>query len=138
MDEQRLANLLARVGDLNDFSRPRPLVTIAEFFEGNDDDGSMGYNLCGPEAIYAVALEIERRPDVHAVLVQVQDWENEPGWPSSDMLHVITTADARTVRSWFPDDVAPDEWGVDENFGPPATEAYPIPPGYRSVFCFYD
>jgi hypothetical protein len=39
--------LLARIGDVNDFSRPRPLVTLAEFFEGNTDPASIGYNLPG-------------------------------------------------------------------------------------------
>jgi hypothetical protein len=34
--------LLQRIGDINDRSRPRPLVTLDEFFDGNDDPGVAG------------------------------------------------------------------------------------------------
>lgn len=136
-----MARLLERVGDLDDVDRPRPLVTLEEFFDGNDDPGSIGYNLSAdnvPEQLYAVARDILGRPEVHAVLVEVKDWENEPGWPSADTLHVITTADPDTLQSWFPDELAPDECGETEQLAPPDTEAFPVPAGCRAVFCFYD
>ena len=42
--------MLARInrnGDINDTATPNPLVTLAEFFEGNNDPGS---NLVRPSA----------------------------------------------------------------------------------------
>lgn len=36
-DSNARAKLLERIGDINDFSRPCPLVSLDLFFEGNDD-----------------------------------------------------------------------------------------------------
>jgi hypothetical protein len=61
--------LLERVnrdGDINDFSVARPLVGLEEFFEGNDDYGSIGYNFYpdqpAPSEFYALFKGI-RDPD---------------------------------------------------------------------------
>lgn len=142
VDPEALERLLARVGDLHNFDRPRPLVTVEEFFEGNDDPGSFGYNLDGddtePRDFFRLFGQIRDRPDVEDVMVEVKHWENEPGWPSSDTVHIITTATPAAVASWFPKKMAPDEWGSHAVLGPPSVEAYDVPAGYRAVFVFFD
>jgi hypothetical protein len=131
--------LRERIGDINDFSRPRPLVTLEEFFKGNTDPGSIGYNLPDhptPDRFHAVLSAIAARPDVADVRVEVKDWENEDGWPSADTVWIFTTASAADVWSWFPNSLAPDEWGVRELDA--SIEPYPVPPGMRAVYAFYD
>lgn len=136
--------LLARIGDINDFSRPRPLVTLEEFFEGNDDPGSIGYNLPDPpepREFYKFLLGLRAKGEVTDIRIEVKDLEDPDGWPSSDTIWIITTASPRDVRSWFPERLAPDE--VLDGFEPygkqePGLEAYSIPKGSRAVGLWYD
>jgi hypothetical protein len=65
-----------------------PVLTVDEFFEGNDDLGSIGCNLSPApplEVFRRVLLGIAARPDVQSVLVRVtEDMGDE--WPFSDLL----------------------------------------------------
>lgn len=104
-------------------SEPEPqLVPIGEFFDGNDDLGSIGCNLLdhpGIEAFHAAFVRLQERDDVVAVYAQIA--EVDPGedcWPFSDTVFV--------VGSITPDDLAaeleglePDEVGAAEDFGAP-------------------
>jgi hypothetical protein len=133
--------LLARIGDINDFSRPRPLVTLEEFFDGNDDPASIGYNLPDPpepREFYKLLVQIRKRPDVGDVRIEVKDLEDPDGWPSTDTIWVITSALPQEVRSWFPERLAPDE--VVDGFAGSASslETYSIPKGMRAVGIWYD
>src|SRR5260221_8739768 len=50
-----------------------PLVSLEEFFEGNTDYGSIGWNLTpmlGPQFFHRVLKTIRSRPDDHDVLVE--------------------------------------------------------------------
>jgi hypothetical protein len=134
--------LLARIGDINDFSRPRPLVTLEEFFEGNNDLGSIGYNLPDPPTpaeFYILLLEIRKRVGVTDVLIEVKDLEYPDGWPSTDMVWIITTSPPDEVRSWFPERFAPDEVysGFEAGDAHPI-EKYPIPDGMHAIGAWYD
>jgi hypothetical protein len=132
--------LLARIGDINDFSRPRPLVTLAEFFEGNDDPGSIGYNLPShptPGDFHELLSAIATRPQVSDVRVEVKDLEDPNGWPSTDTIWIFTSADPNTVPTWFPDHLAPDELTTVDQLDP-SVETYPIPPGTQAVRAWYD
>jgi hypothetical protein len=105
--------LLRRIGDINDFDRPRPLVTLDEFFQGNDDPASIGYNLPAaptPAQFHALLSEIAARPEVADVRIEVKDMEDPDGWPATDTIWIITTASAETVRTWFPDHLARTTW----------------------------
>jgi hypothetical protein len=140
MPEAR-AKLLDRIGNINDFSRPRPLVTLAEFFEGNNDYGSIGYNLPDsppPGKWYGILQAVAKRPEVSDVRVEVKDLEDPDGWPSTDTIWIITTAPPEEVRRWLPDRIAPDD--IIEGFetAPSPVERYEIPAGYRAVGVWYD
>lgn len=133
--------LLARIGNINDFSKPRPLVTLGEFFEGNNDPASIGYNLSdspSPPELYQLLQTIAKRPEVRDVRIEVKDLEDPNGWPSTDTIWVITTASPEELRSWLPNPVAPDE--VFEGFGKSASpvEVYEVPPGYSAIGLWYD
>ena len=133
--------LLARIGDINDFSRPRPLVTLEEFFEGNDDPGSIGYNLADPpepREFYELLRQLRDREDVRDVRIEVMDLEDPQDWPLTDTIWIITSAPPDTVRSWFPKRLAPSEMldGFAESLR--ETEAYEVPPGLRAVGAWYD
>lgn len=133
--------LLTRIGNINDVKRPRPLVTLEEFFEGNNDLGSIGYNLPDPPApaeFYSLLKDIRKKPGVSDVRIEVKDLEDPDGWPSTDTIWVITKASSDEVRSWFPDELAPDD--VFEGFSGSAStiEAYSIPDGMRAVGIWYD
>ena len=139
MDARR--RLLARIGDINDFSRPRPLVTLEEFFEGNDDPGSIGYNLADPpepREFYELLRQLRDREDVRDVRIEVMDLEDPEGWPLTDTIWIITSAPPDTVRSWFPKRLAPSEMldGFAESVR--EIEAYEVPPGLRAVGAWYD
>lgn len=136
-----LERLLQRIGDANDFSRPRALVTLEEFFEGNDDPGSIGYNLPDPpepREFYKLLAAIRDRADVADVRVQIMDHENADGWPSSDTLWIITSAAPEEVRNWFPERLAPDE--LLDGFDACAVdiELVAVPDEMRAVGAWYD
>jgi hypothetical protein len=138
MDLGRREGLLRRIGDINDFGRPRPLVTLAEFFEGNDDPGSIGYNLPGdptPAEFHALLSGIAARPEVADVRIEVKDMEDPDGWPATDTIWIITTASPATVGTWFPEHLAPDDLGVGLTDG---VEPYQLPPGTHAVWAWYD
>src|SRR5262245_66661078 len=108
-DLERVTSRANRNGDPNDPATPRPLLTLAEFFDGNDVVGSIGCNLSPtptPSEFRAILAAIAARPDVGDVRVQVTMFD-DPDWPFSDTVWSMTSADTATVASWFAPDVGP-------------------------------
>ena len=136
---ERVTERVNRLGDPNDPSTPRPLLTLDEFFEGNDVVGSIGCNLTPtptPSQFHALLAAVAARPDVGDIRVQVTMCD-DPEWPFSDTVWVITTADATTVASWFEEAVAPD--AVDEGWQEGvAYETCSVPAGMKPVSCWWD
>ena len=101
-------SLVARInqnGDINDSATPKPLITLEEFFEGNDDYGSIGYNFCPnqppPAEFFAFFKQIRERPGVFDVRVEVSQHEVADEWPSSDTIWIITRSTPDVVSSWL-------------------------------------
>ena len=112
LDQTKLEALLKTIGDVNNPDTPCRLVSLEQFFDGNDDGGSIWCNLdTAPEpAEVRKALEgIRARPDVHDVLILVTQWDGEGSWPFADTVLLVTSASAETVESWFGDAYRPDE-----------------------------
>ena len=140
--------LLQRIGDINDFDRPRPLVTLGEFFEGNDDWASIGYNLSdqpSPAEFHRLFASIEKRPDVADVRVQVQQMEDPDGWPSTDTIWIITCASPSDIREWLGERFAPDDLleGLPKPDSQPgsvgyAVENYDVPTGMKAYGVWWD
>jgi hypothetical protein len=64
-----------RKGQMSDLSVPRPLLTLEEFFDGNDQYGSIGCNLpdCPtPHEFYEVFKQIRVTPEVADVRVEIR------------------------------------------------------------------
>jgi hypothetical protein len=128
-----------RHGDVNDPETPRPLLTLAEFFEGNDAADSIGCNLIPPPEpgeFHELLTRIAARKDVAEVRVQVTMFD-EPDWPFSDTVWIITSADPREVATWFEDRIRPDRCSA----GWPkrmAMESCPVPAGMQLVACWWD
>jgi hypothetical protein len=138
VDEAQRRRLLHRIGDINDFSRPRPLVTLSEFFDGNDDPSSIGYNLdesASPAAFHRLLTEIAARHEVADVRIEVKDLEESDLWPATDTIWIFTSAPAVTVRTWFPHHLAPDDLGEGLRAD---VESYEPAPGTRAVWAWYD
>lgn len=135
----RVTERVRRLGDPNDPSTPRPLLSLAEFFDGNDVVGSIGCNLTPtptPSEFRAVLARIAARPDVGDVRVQVTMFD-DPDWPFSDTAWVMTTAEPSEVASWFPEDLVPD--AVEAGWQDGITyEPYVVPSGMRPVACWWD
>lgn len=72
----------------------RALVTVSEFFDGNDDLGSIGCNLAdhpGVEHFQSVLSEIANRSDVEQVWMQIYDLE-EGDWPFCENVLIVGKA----------------------------------------------
>jgi hypothetical protein len=136
---ERIAERVTRLGHPDSPGVPRPLLTLEEFFDGNDVVGSIGCNLEGspaPARFYELLREIAKRPDVKDVRVQITLFD-EPAWPFSDTVFIMTSASPKVVESWFPDAFRPDDMGL----GFPedrAFEPYEPPPGTEAVLCWWD
>ena len=137
---QRITERVNRNGDPDDMGTPRPLLTIDEFFDGNTSTGSIGCNLWpeapSPGAFYDLFKRILARDDVADIRVQVTAFD-DPDWPFSDTVYILTTASREDVASWFDTGFAPDE--VSEGFNPGVTcEPYVVPAGVRPIGCWWD
>lgn len=142
--DDALARVTARVmvnGNPEDRGVPTPLLSLEEFFEGNDEIGSIGCNLLStpqPSEFYTLLGKINSRPDVSDVRIQITCLD-DPGkqWPFSDTIWIMTSADELTVKSWFPESLAPDEvwigW-VDRTI----YEVLEIAEGHHPVAVWYD
>jgi len=132
--------LLNRIGDINDFSRPRPLVTLAEFFEGNKDFGSIGYNLPdspSPQEWFQILQAVAYRSEVNDIRIEIKDLEDPNGWPSTDTIWIITKVSVEQVRAWLPARIEPDD--IIDGFDNSNTlvEQFEVPACYRAIGLWY-
>jgi len=78
------------------------LVTIDEFFDGNEDPNSIGCNLCDDHpglAFFRQRLkEIEARADVTELWMEIYDWR-EGEWPFSENVLIRGSLDEETVKA---------------------------------------
>jgi|SRR3972149_5556435 len=138
---ERLIQRISLKGDINDLNVPRPLVTLEEFFEGNNDYGSIGYNFYpdqpSPAEFYQVFKTIREKPGVSDIRVEVKDLEDPNGWPATDTVWIITNASPEDIRQWLGERFKPDE--VIEGFPEkPVIESYEIPHGFKALGVWWD
>ncbi|MGU4404761.1 hypothetical protein ACVUSQ_05340, partial [Escherichia coli] len=79
---------------------------------------------------------IRERNNVSDVLVEITMFD-DPDWPFSESILVITTASPEEVQSWFVEEIAPDEcwegWSEDTEHG-----WVEVPVGMHPVTCWWD
>lgn len=106
-----------------------PLVSLEEFFEGNEDEGSIGCNLMdhpGIDTFYSVLFEIKSKPSVQDVLVEIMEVEVGEYWPFSERIYILSSANPEEIEEWVKT-LEPDEIEEGYMFGNPpiAPELYP-------------
>lgn len=115
---ERITALVSdRLADDGEFTTT-PLLTLEEFFEGNETEGSILCNVLtdptdldstvSAQDAYDLFSEIRDRSDVADVRIALTSFD-DPDWPFSDTVLVETLATAEEVRSWFDGALAPDE-----------------------------
>jgi hypothetical protein len=113
MDSAKCAALKAELAH-----RPEPqIVEIGRYFDGNDDETSIGCNLSphpGVEAFWLVLTGLLSRPDVRGVYAQISELDpGEEYWPFTDTILVVGTIPAEELRAALrvlaPDEIAPAE-----------------------------
>jgi hypothetical protein len=101
---------------------PLQLVSLEDFFTGNDDEGSIGCNLTmhpGVDVFYETLRQIRARPNVQDVLIEITDLQEDDltTWPFSDTVYILADATESQVEEWL-QRLSPDESpeaGVDES-----------------------
>jgi hypothetical protein len=135
---ERITERVSRLGHPDAPGTPRPLLTLDEFFLGNTHVGSIGCNIQpipAPERLYVLFRAISGRPEVLDVCVQITMFD-DPEWPFSDTVYVMTSASPDEVASWFPPELRPDEtWA---GFADQTYEPYVVPAGVKPVACWWD
>lgn len=118
MDERKKARLIET---LSAPSEPE-IVSIAEFFDGNDDPGSIGCNLIehpGVDKFRDVLTELSNRDDVEAVFAQISELDPGEGcWPFADTVLVVGTISRDDLKQLL-EPLSPDEIGTGEEYGAP-------------------
>ena len=110
MDTGKRRELIERIKVLGLPSpdRPLPLVTLEEFFIGNDDYGSIGCNWAqspGPQFFFEKLKQIRSKSNVQDVLVEVTEVEendDELG-PYSNTVYVYADATLEEIAEWAVD-----------------------------------
>jgi hypothetical protein len=105
-----------------------PFVSIERFFDGNDDEGSIGCNLLehpGLDAFRDALVGLLQRADVESVYAQIAEIDPGAGlWPFTDTIFVAGSIAPQELASLLatlqPDEVA-------------SAEGVSVPPGIRKA-----
>jgi hypothetical protein len=143
MDSTKRTELIERIKVLGlpRSDRPLPLVTLEEFFFGNDDYGSIGCNLTpmlGPQVFFEKLESIRSQPNVQDLLVEVTEVEEEDWdvWPFSDRVYIFTDRTAEDVAHWTTS-LQPD--AIEEGFSHGGQGCVPeLKPGYKCYGVWWD
>ena len=96
------------------------LVPIAEFFDGNDDLGSIGCNLTehpGIDTFRKSFVALTARADVRSIYARISELDPGPdSWPFSDTVIVFGTIPLEELKRILAD-LGPDEVVPAEEFG---------------------
>jgi len=129
---------VCHLGDPDDAATPRPLLTVDEFFQGNTVVGSIGCNLGSapaPDEFHSLFRAMAQRPEVKDIRIQITAFD-DPEWPFSDTVYIMTSATPEQVMAWFPEHLRPDEtWA---GFADRPYEPYQLPSGVQAVACWWD
>jgi hypothetical protein len=86
-----------------DIDNSEVAVSLDEFFEGNEDPGSIGSNLGDDQPpikeFYRVLKEVAARPDVLDVTVRVIGMDDGQ-WPYTDTVYIVSSRAREEVVQW--------------------------------------
>ncbi len=136
---EELVAKIRSLRDFNDYAAPDPIVSLEEFFTGNEDLGSIGCNLTehpGMAAFYTELKSIRERQDVQGVLVAIHELDGDSIWPFSECIYILTSAPIEEVSRWMkrlqPSEVS-EGWLYNEPPNAPKVEER-----MRVVSCWWD
>jgi hypothetical protein len=118
---------------------PRVLVTLQEFFDGNDDEGSIGCNLTkhpGIPAFEAAFRQIASMNGVAGVYFAITEIDEtyESIWPFTDTACVVTTLMPSAFKTIL-EPLNPDEIGtMNEALANPPN----MSPGHQLICVWWD
>ena len=129
---------LRRVGGLDE-DQPAHVVPLEQFFDGNDDYGSIGCNLTdhpSPDGFYRTLLAVRDREDVHDVFIEIHEVEETDTtmWPFSERVFVVARCDESTVAELLTP-LQPSEVDTEVPL-PPSAE--PAPSGHTVFSAWWD
>lgn len=85
-----------------------PVVSLEDFFIGNDEESSIGCNLLnhpGLSFFFKTLMSIRNKNNVQDVLIEITDIDTlkEPynEWAFSDRIYVISSASLEQVKDWL-------------------------------------
>lgn len=142
MDEAKRLALMEKIKaiGLAGDSEQEAVVTVEDFFDGNDDLSSLGSNLSphpGLDRFRDLLLDVRSRSEVAELVIAIWDMDDRPNgdWPHADKVYLATSADEATVAEWFaplePDDI----WEVQADTLRPQPE---LEAGYRLLAVWWD
>jgi hypothetical protein len=114
MDEIKRNNLLSEYANVE-----APIIPIRRFFDGNDDEGSIGCNLTehpGIERFKQILEGLLSRSDVTAVYARIAELETGGYWPFTDTIAVTGSISVDDLRAALTE-LQPDEVGAAADFG---------------------
>jgi hypothetical protein len=98
------------------------VVSLEDFFTGNDDRGSIGPNLGEKQLpiaeFYRRLREIRSKPNVQDVLVRIYEYDDPTSWPYTDTVYIISSAPLEEVKKWV-SPLLPDEVNSEWMYGKP-------------------
>ena len=103
MDEEKrleLVKILEPFLDQHECYEPDQFVPLIRFFDGNDDEGSIGCNLSphpGIAKFYKILQQLRSMDGVSGVWVIAKQHDWKPGWPHSDEIIINTSLTAESV-----------------------------------------
>ena len=118
---------------------PAPIVSLEDFFTGNDDAGSIGCNTNhGGPLFFAPLKAIRDKPTVQDVLIEIYEvGDGETMWPFSERIYILSSSSRDEVAEWLaplePDTVEQESYV----FGVPKT-APQLQEGMRIYAAWWD
>ncbi len=140
-----LDRLLERIGDPRDASKPRPLVTLEEFFTDNDDSESLGSyarDRFVPSDFYNALVELRAVAGFHEIFVEILPELSHSGWPRSETVWIVSDFDRhelpRNLTRTFWDGFLPSDWLSYPRIGGVSLETLAVPEGaFVQGFAYY-
>jgi hypothetical protein len=116
------------------------VVTLEDFFVGNDDRGSIGCNLGEDQPkiskFFDTLRNIRSRADARDVLVRICEYDNPNSWPYTDTVYILASAAIEDVRRWV-ELLKPDEVYAEWMYGAPP-KAPPLKSGMTPYSVWWD
>ncbi len=98
-------DLLKKIYEQEDsLGKSLPIVSLEDFFEENNDIGSIGCNILehpGIEKFYSILKEIRNKVNVQDVLVEIMEYDElDNTWPFSERIYILTKEETSEISIW--------------------------------------